>query len=527
MMVDADTISALNRSAWKAREKDKSKAKELAQQALTLAQKTKNKDQELLARLTLSQVANYRMELDEALKHIDHVNERIQENTEREVVARYYHQRCFYYYQKSQFTDLIETGHKMLEFINNNGFEDYRAWVLSTMGMAYQRLGNGNLALESYQRSEVLAKKINNMGLLSNVQMSTGTALAELGRASEAMEFFEQALTIRLAEGGDFHAGITLANMAKVLSQFGEHSKALLRWDEGIVYLRRAGGMPLWAQGIAGRADTLRQMGRFADAQAELTQLIKEATDLPAPIQINLYLSLSRVYADAQKWNESIGALTSAQKLMDDTTTGLTQRVELHTAFHLAYKSMNNVELALHHHEQKAHHHEKLLNEQSVTKLAEWEALYQMERLREKDEKLSQKTSELEEVYKTTATEKEILLEKLANYEVLLDEMLSKLPSTHQGRFSRLVRAARKENTESNSDQLVQNRIAEKHPELTPTELRVCSMIVHGWSTKEIANRSGTSTKNIEKHRGAIRRKAAIPRSVSLQVYLSGLTKLI
>lgn len=526
-MATLEEIKTLNNEAWSYREKDRGKAKELAQQAFELAEKAKEKNEAFLARMTLSQVANFRMELDEAEKHIQYVFERISEKTPRKTVVRYYHQRCFNYYQRSQFTDLIESGHKMLEFINDDGFENHRSWVLSTMGMAYQRLGNANLALESYRQAEILVHQLKDQGLLSNIKMSMGTALAELGKKQESLEIFEEALNERLAVGGDFHAGITLANMAKVLSQVGEHSKALLRWSDAIDYLKKAGGMPLWAQGVAGRADTLRQMNRLEEAEAEMTQLIDGAKDLPAPIQINLYLSLSRVYADAEKWNDSIESLKLAEALMDDKTTGLSQRVELHQGFHLAYRLLDEIALALHHHEEMARCNQKHLNEQSVTKLAEWEALYQMERLRDKDEKLLQKTAELEELYNTTSSEKEILHDKLASYEVLLDEMLSKLPVEDKGRFSRLVRAARKSNAEQDSDQLIQNRITEKHPELTPAELRTCSMIVHGWSSKEISDRTGTSLKNIEKHRSSIRKKAGIPRSVSLQVYLSGLANAV
>lgn len=518
-------IAELNEQAWKLKEKDRDKAFELASQALKIAEVGKDNTGAIIARLTLADVACFRMELDAAEEHIAYVQSKAGRSIPRKIMVRLYHQQCYLLYQRSAFLDLIEKGHEMLEFIDEKGFEKQRAWVCATMGMAYQRLGNGMLALESYRKAEVLLADLDDLGAFSNIKMSIGTALAELGKRTEALEMLQESLNARLAVGGDFHGGMILGNMAKIQSQLGGHSKALQRWTESIDYLKRAGGMPLWAQAIAGKADTLRQMKRFPEAEEQLLLAIAEAKDAPAPIKINLYLPLSRIYMDEARWDESETTLISVQELMNEGI-GHTLQVELHSGFYTVYKAKNDYQKALYHHEQMTIHREKHLNDQSVTQLAEWETRYQMERLRIKDEKLTQKTGELETLYKTTSVENDILLDKLANYDVLLDEMLGKLPDAHKGRFARLVRAARKENMEQDSDQLVQNRIAEKHPDLTPAELRTCGMIVHGWSSKEISDRTRTSLKNIEKHRGAIRKKTGIPRSVSLQVYLSGVAKM-
>ncbi|MCB9187496.1 MAG: LuxR family transcriptional regulator [Flavobacteriales bacterium] len=525
-MSKSEEIGRLNEEAWSFRETDRKKAEELALQALELAEKAKNKDQILLARLTLAQGANFRMELDTAEQHIAFVGDRIGENTPLKVRVRYYHQQCYHHYQKSQFPELIEVGHQLLELMNDSGFEKLRAWTLATMGMAYQRLGNGNLALESYRKAEKVITVTNDLGALSNIRMSIGAALAELGRKKEALEIFEESLNARLSVGGDFHAGIILSNIAMLQSQLGEHSKALLRWAEGSEYLKKAGGMPLWVQALGGRADTLRQMKRLEEARDQMNEAIAEATDLPAPIQINLHLNMSRIHADANMWNESISSLNTAYQLMDAKSTDYSQRIDLHSGFYRAYKATGDLASALEHHEQMAELRQKHLNEQSVTKLAEWEALYHMERLQEKDEKLIKKTAELEDILRTSANERKVLLGRLASYDVLLDEMLHMLPETARGRFSRLVRAARKSSWRQEEDEILQSRISEKHPELTPSELRTCGMIINGWTTKEMSDRGGISIKTVEKHRGAIRRKAGIPRSVSLQVYLSGIAKI-
>lgn len=523
-MSNSKEISLLNTEAWRLRTTERAKADELARQALNMAEIQKLKNEALLARLTLAAGANFRMELDLAETHLDRVHNALHNDTPRQIVARHFHQRCYLHFQRSEFSKVIESGQAMMEYINGKGLEDERAWVLQTMGIVYQRLGNSHQAMESYRSAETLVVKLGDKSQLSNIKMSIGTSLAELGKKTEALQILQEALNIRLALGGDFHSGMIIGNMAKIYHQLGDYAKALLRWTEAVDYLKQAGGMPLWAQAMAGRADTLRAMKCLLEAEEQLKLAITEAKAIPASIQINLYLSLSRVFSDGDKWSDSVKSLQSAEKLMDETTDH-SQRVELHSGYHLAYKSLYDIGAALHHHEQMTLHRERHLNEQSVSKLAEWETLYQIERLRERDEALTQKTTELQDALKHVSNGQEALLAKLANYDVLLDEMLQSIPVKAKGRFTRLLRAARKTSDDNNDDQLIQLRISETHPSLSPTELRTCSMIVHGWSSKEIADRSGTSLKNIEKHRSAIRKKVAIPRSVSLQIYLAGLTK--
>jgi len=522
-MPKSKDIAKLNQEALEATDRDRSN--ELAERAYALAEKSKDANQMMLARLTLAQVCNFRMELEDAHAHIAFVGKLITGNTPRRIRGRYHQQRCYYFYQKSQFQDLIEEGHRTLEIVNSAGLENLHVWVLTTMGMAYQRLGDGNLALENYRQAEALIKDQDDLAALSNIRMSMGTVLAELGRKAEGLAMFEESLTIRLTIGGDFHCGIILGNTAKLQSQMGDHTKALVRWSDAIHYFKKAGGMPLWAEAMAGRADTLRQMNRLSEAEAQLDEAIVAAKDLPVPIRISLHLALARVHADAQRWSASIDTLRETEALMDRNTTGHTQWVDLHSGLYLAFKAMGDSASALYHHEEMAQHRQAHLNDQSVTKLAEWEVRYHMERLREKDEKLSRKTAELEELLKTTSNQRTVLLNRLAIYDVLLDEMLDRMPMQEKGRFSQLIRAARRPNNKQDPDEIIQNRISEKHPELSPSELRMCSMIVNGWTSKEISDRSGTSIKTVEKHRMAIRRKAAIPRSVSLEVYLKGIAK--
>lgn len=63
-------------------------------------------------------------------------------------------------------------------------------------------------------------------------------------------------------------------------------------------------------------------------------------------------------------------------------------------------------------------------------------------------------------------------------------------------------------------------RLLERHPDLTPTEIRVCGLLRLNLSTKEIAGMMNVSPHNIDMHRWRIRKKIALESGRTLVAYL-------
>lgn len=524
-MSKANGLHKLNEEAWVLRTNERGRSHELATEALELAEKSSNRNEALQARLTLASGANFRMELELAAQLLEEVAVQVREETPRPILARLMHQRCYLHYQRAEFQDVLKVGREMLDFINGRGLHDERAWVRTTMGIVHQRMGQSHLALNSYREAEKLLKKVGDRSQLSNVKMSIGTALGELEKKAEAQEMFKEALNLRLSIGGDFHAGMIIGNMAKIYNQTGDHEKALLRWAEAVNLLRKAGGMPYWAYSVAGRADTLRAMGRLKEAEADLNEVLKESENIPNLILINVKMTLARVYADSMRWEDALNTLREAEALITESTDH-SQLFDLYTIFHQVFKALGLTIEALEHHEKMYFHRERHLNELSLKRLAEWEALYDLQRTRDRDQQLLEKTKAMQEQLAEVTNERDALLTRVSKCDSLMDEMLVLIPAKTKGRMERLIRNAKKTDQNDTSDAVLHARFSDVHPTLTQAELRVCTMVVRGWSTKEMADRSGISIKGIEKHRASVRKKARLPRSVSLNVYLMGLVRL-
>jgi DNA-binding CsgD family transcriptional regulator len=78
---------------------------------------------------------------------------------------------------------------------------------------------------------------------------------------------------------------------------------------------------------------------------------------------------------------------------------------------------------------------------------------------------------------------------------------------------------------ESRSNSTAQDLLRKRVPELSPTELRICEMLALSIPTKEIALLLSTSTRTIEWHRSAIRKKIKLSRKENLALALLKLAK--
>ena len=66
--------------------------------------------------------------------------------------------------------------------------------------------------------------------------------------------------------------------------------------------------------------------------------------------------------------------------------------------------------------------------------------------------------------------------------------------------------------------------LQERHPDLTPRDLRICAYLRHNMSTKELSSIMGVSIKGAEAARYRLRKKFSLPADVTISEYLSSLS---
>lgn len=169
------------------------------------------------------------------------------------------------------------------------------------------------------------------------------------------------------------------------------------------------------------------------------------------------------------------------------------------------------------------------------------QALYQVEQARKESEILQLNNKHLEQEAEfrkkelaTTAmylTQKNEMLRKLRRHVVDLREFVSEKGGALLRQVEQeLGEAIGSEEHWSGFERQFQQvhagyleALAARYPGLTPTELKVCSLIKINLSTKEIAQILNTESRSIEKYRQRIRKKLELGKDDNLSTFLAAI----
>lgn len=155
--------------------------------------------------------------------------------------------------------------------------------------------------------------------------------------------------------------------------------------------------------------------------------------------------------------------------------------------------------------------------------------MVEMELRRNKlENELDIKSNELMLTMRYLIQKNEILNELKHEIDALVEQS-SKYPVKHVRNLEKIIKEGLETQTESwknalnnlkLSEQGFFRRLKEKHPDLTPNDLRLCSYLRMNFTTKEIAHLLNISGRGVEIGRYRLRKKMNLPHDVNLSEYL-------
>jgi predicted ATPase/class 3 adenylate cyclase len=121
-----------------------------------------------------------------------------------------------------------------LDIFMEKGNQWYIGWFFSYLSLLYQKLGEKDAALEYGQRGLRAAQEFGQLDseVKEQVLMTLGHALVEVGELAEAIEAYQQAITLMRGSGKHHRAMEPLAGLARISLAQGELSRALSQVDE-------------------------------------------------------------------------------------------------------------------------------------------------------------------------------------------------------------------------------------------------------------------------------------------------------
>lgn len=415
------------------------------------------------------------------------------------------------------------------------------AHALLILGASYMMCGELARAMESHTRALPIWEELGNMSRVGITLFNIGTVQCRLGEWGHAREQFERCLEIYTALGERFYVGRSLHGIAAVQMHEGALEEAIANLTDALALFKESGNKTYSGHALCALGECCFRLEEYRGAVRYLHEavLVLEETGSVAHI-VEATTRLARAYGVLGKYKRSHDLLHAALQRAEGASL-LVEQAIIHESLADHHEHRKEYKQAIVHlRAQRTLRREMEQAEmRRITDLMHRQL--KLERARREDEVHRLKKEQLERELKYATREIsamalhlrqrneviEILKGKLAmigrrhagGCEAVYNDMASELESIGVDDFG--WRSLIQRIDEAHEEFV--KRLAERFPRLTPTELKVCSLLKANLSTKEIAQLLSVSVRSVEDHRYELRRKLGIAREQNLNAFIASL----
>lgn len=378
------------------------------------------------------------------------------------------------------------------------------------LGVSYGSINNVDSSLFYFNKvlaqTDSIGEELDYAGLLNNI----GAIYSKRKENSKALEYYYKALSIFRKIINERGIGIALSNIAYISKKEGKNTKAINFYTEAITYLKRG-----------------HELGSLADSYINLSDVYKEINEYKLALSYSQkYIELNDTLNNTELLNE-VANLEMQQeirkkdqeiKILDQQKQLFEKDIKLKkmwfyivgiTMFLLAligYLILRGLRISLKNNQLK----QELLNKEKVQLTGDLE--YKSKELEkfafhiiEKNELLGQLKNELKD---------------LSTHQESDNTRVREISSTITNNL--LIEKDRKE-FEFQLDKIQESfflKLNNLHPDLTKNERRLCSLIIMGLSSKDIATILNVSPDGVKKSRYRLRKKLNLFENANIAEYL-------
>ncbi len=460
------------------------------------------------------------------------------------------------------------------------GGEEEGELQLEIGGVEVER-GRYQKGVESYQQAYDMFEKLDLLHGKWSAMKGLGDLYTGLADYQRGLDVYLRALRIAEESGNREMIGVSLSDIALVYSELQDYPQALTYLERCRETFSKAGLKHLEVRAVANIAGIHTAQGELEKALEHglRTLTIYEALDDRRGLATML-VTLSNIYERGGQFNEALEYSRKALDLFEELgdpeggcmtlinigvlyrTTGQHNNAIyiLEQALHIASNlEAPNLEYRCHHllsgsleelgDSGKALRHlrsyidirEKLEGEERRRGIAELQAKFDLEQAEKEREiyRLRNEQLELQNRHQSAEltslsmrlVEKSRFINdiKLAIEKIDEEKPAQVLPSLHQVLRKIKGQSSSKEDWQAFEEQFrkvhhgFMQRLSQRYPTLTSTELKVCALIRTGLSSSEIGALLHVTKRNIDTHRYRLRKKLEIDSDVDLGTFLAGL----
>lgn len=414
------------------------------------------------------------------------------------------------------------------------------AAVLSNIGLILYDMGNYTAALESYHHALRLCQPPNGKVVISILFNNIGNIYREWRDSERAISYYHESLKLKQEiadEAGMAHPLNNLANEYTALKQYAKADKC---YSQALQLHRKFGDKRGEAALYSNFAELYAKTGRMSEALSALQQALGISEALKDRLLIaRIWLQIGQVNLLQRRFEESLHFLHKAMKLLK-LLNAQNLLYECHYALYELHKQTGNPVQALQHHERFYTVKTSVLGDELNRKLKNLELTMELGKEHQKTEVYRTQVGTL----KGEAAEK---TKEIAAMAVHLIEKNGVLSGLHSRAATLANEPKKKRRMKLLKEMLVtvvaamdsekdwtafERQFTYLHPEflsvlsktfpaLTPTELKICTLLKVQMTTKDIAALLHRSVRTVEGQRQILRRKLGVANAAALTSFLS------
>ena len=430
----------------------------------------------------------------------------------------------------------IETLQRTLS-IKNSGFDKVSIGKIHyNLGIAFYRLGQYDEALAAYLSAQSVHRGIDDRKSLSLSLNGIGNVHYARSDYANALQYYKEGMEIDEALGDRPAMAVAYNNIGLVYGGLGDMTRAR-------EFLERSKEIRSELGDIAGVAYCLNNLGyswyieKEYERARELLQHCLELREQEGDRYgaVNSLTLLARIHLGMQDYDAAIANLTQALPL----ALKIKLQRELLDVYELlaeAHKHKGEFKQALEFFEQFHERSREVFNAQSEERMQKLVVKHKLERAQYDKEMYRLRNEQLEMALHRKNDELATMALLLVQKAEMINNFRRQLPQLFSngadaGQFDaamqeldRMLGLSKEWETferglqETHQDFV--RHLAARFPALSPTELRLCTLIKLGLSNKDISGLMNVGLRDVENHRYRIRRKFELKRQHKLDRFL-------
>jgi tetratricopeptide (TPR) repeat protein len=455
-----------------------------------------------------------------------------------------------------------------------------RVYIDAAIGLAEILESRNDVAeaIRYYAHAFQRAEEVEDVVSVALSSTGLGEIYTTIGDYTTAIKHHYAALAAHQRFGDDVGSGAALHAIGVIHGLTGDYDAALNHIGRSMALLRKGGSPALELKALTNlgavyvarneldsaldcelRAlaayEVLGQAENVAATQLNLASIYQRKGDISAAITFNLraldafpeesspahrctvLLNLGGLYTITGAADDALFILREALAVAEELQeVGL--QATAHERLSVACEASGDLVGALAHERRHGRLREELAGAERQRELATLQARYELERAEREREILQMRAEQLEVEVQRKQHELTSVAISLVQKNEMLEQMRSYLKQLRKGTASKtrsevdaLLRAldpqedagdewARFNKQLDQVNQEFAHRLSEKHPDLSVTELKICSLASINLSSKEIAGLLNTSVRTVETHRYRIRKKLGLAGDTSFLEFL-------